>query len=234
MGWSMRTVTIAPSLICTDLCNLQTEVECLEKLGCKMLHVDIIDGRFSPDMPLGIDMVKQLRTRTKMIFDVHLMAADNLPYLELLLQCGADRICFHTEYEPRPTILLRKIRAAGYKAGIAISPETPISQIEHYLCLCDFVLVMRIDAGYAHLKGQQVYGHVDQKIQELRNYIYSRGWDIEIEADGRIGFDDIVPLHEKGVSTFVSGTKGIFFPEKSREENWEHLEKIVGGLNSCT
>jgi len=220
-------LTIAPSLICTDLCNIQAQVQQLEAMGCSTLHIDIIDGRFSPDMPLGIDIVRQLRTRTGMTFDVHLMAKDNLPYIELLLAAGADRLCFHPEYEARPAILLRKIRAAGCMAGLAVSPEVPAVQIEPLLCLCDFLLIMRIDAGYAHLPGQQVYSHINDKIRVLQDAIRRQNHTIDLEADGRVGFADIVPLAKLGVTTFVSGTAGVFHPENTREENWKRLQKII-------
>ena len=97
----MITKRISPSLICMDLCNLEKEIRSLEALGCDMLHIDIIDGIYSPDMPLGISTVKQLRKCTDMTFDAHLMAANNAPYVDLLLECGVDRLCFHTEFEKR-------------------------------------------------------------------------------------------------------------------------------------
>lgn len=218
---------IAPSLICTDLCNLKSEVANLESLGCTILHVDIIDGIFSPDMPLGIETVRKLRSYSDMEFDVHLMAVNNMPYVDMLLSCGIDRLCFHPEHEPRPSILLRKIKAAGVKAGLAISPETTVESVRYLLPLCDFILLMRIDAGYAHLSGQQVYPQIEEKLALLKTYILSYGLSLEIEADGRIGFDDLPPLLKSGVDTFVSGTKGIFHPDASRAENWNRLQTIL-------
>ena len=162
---------ISPSLICMDLCDLRHEVAELEALGCDMLHVDVIDGIFSPDMPLGAETVRRLRGCTKMIFDAHLMSVNNGVYTDLLLAAGVDRLCFHPECEQRPSILLRKIRAAGVKPGLAISPETKIEQIEYLLPLCDFVLLMRIDAGYAHLPGQAVYPQIEEKLGVLQEYM---------------------------------------------------------------
>lgn len=223
----MISKNIAPSLICMDLCNLDTEVKSLEALGCNMLHVDIIDGIFSPDMPLGIETVKKLRNLTKITFDTHLMSVNNEPYVNMLLEAGIDRLCFHTEFEARPTILLRKIKSAGVKAGIAISPETTISSIEYLLPLCDFVLLMRIDAGYAHLPGQAVYPQTEEKISFLQSYMKKYNLTFEIEVDGRVGFEETQQLLKLGVDTFVSGTKGVFNPSSSREENWIKLQKIL-------
>lgn len=225
----MRTKRISPSLICMDLCNLQSEIKKLEKIGCDMLHVDIIDGIFSPDMPLGINTVRQLRTISDITFDAHLMAVNNTPYIEMLLESGVDRLCFHTEYEQRPSILLRKIRANGVKAGIAISPETTVESIRYLLPLCDFVVLMRIDAGYAHLPGQIVYPQIEEKIQLLQKYMKEYDISFEIEVDGRVGFEETKHLLEAGADTFVSGTKGLFFDGDAFENNWNKLQQIIKG-----
>ncbi len=214
---------IAPSLICMDLLNIRQEVKTLESLGIEMLHVDIIDGIFSPDMPLGINTVKALKENSNLIFDVHLMSVNNAPFIDMLAECKVERICFHTEYEPRPAVLIRKIKAAGIKVGIAISPETTIESLKYLLPLCDFALIMRIDAGYAHLSGQQVYPCSEEKILKIREYNPS----IEIEADGRVGFEETKSLLKCGVDIFVSGTKGIFSRDNSIEENYKKLKSIL-------
>ena len=220
---------IAPSLICMDLCNLQSEVKFLEAIGCEMLHVDVIDGIFSPDMPLGIETVRRLRKLTQMTFDTHLMSVNNPTYVDLLLECGIDRLCFHPECEQRPSILLRKIRAAGVKAGLAISPETTVESIRYLLPLCDFVLLMRIDAGYAHLSGQIVYPQTDEKLDLLKRYRTEMGLSFELALDGRMGFEETKYFLEKDVDVFVSGTKGVFHPDHTREENWDQLQEILKG-----
>ena len=223
----MNIKRISPSLICMDLCNLQSEIEKLEKIGCDMLHVDIIDGIFSPDMPLGINTVRQLRKISNLEFDTHLMSINNTPYVEMLLESGVDRLCFHPEYEKRASILLRKIRAKGVKAGLAINPEISIESIRYLLPLCDFVLLMRIDAGYAHLPGQIVYPQTEEKIALLQKYMKEYGISFEIEVDGRVGFEETEQLLKKGADTFVSGTKGLFFGSDSLENNWSKLQKII-------
>ena len=223
----MAQKNIAPSLICMDLCNLEQEIREMESLGCGMIHVDIIDGIFSPDMPLGIETVRRLRKKTDMIFDVHLMAVNNAPYVDMLLACGVDRLCFHPEFEARPSILLRKIKAAGVKVGLAISPETTVESLKYLLPLCDFVLLMRIDAGYAHLAGQFVYPQTEEKIGLIQKYGEQYGFALELELDGRMGFEETAVFSKLGVSTFVSGTKGIFCPDGSRKENWDRLQKIL-------
>ena len=222
---------ISPSLICTDLCNLEREVTELASLGLEMLHVDVIDGIFSPDMPLGVETVRRLRARSKMIFDAHLMSVNNGVYTDLLLEAGVDRLCFHPECEQRPSILLRKIRGAGVKAGLAISPETKMETVEYLLQLCDFVLLMRIDAGYAHLPGAAVYPQTEEKIAFLREYMKREGREIEIEIDGRVGFEETAHYLALGVDTFVSGTKGVFDKNGTRAENVKRLKEILKGGN---
>ena len=223
----MTPTHIAPSLICMDLCNLEQEIKSLEELGCEMLHVDVIDGLFSPDMPLGVETVRKLRERTNMVFDTHLMSVNNAPYVDMLLTCGIDRLCFHPECETRPSILLRKIRATGVKAGLAISPEITIESIRYLLDLCDFVLLMRIDAGYAHLPGQIVNTQTKEKIQQILDYGKQSGHTPEIGIDGRVGFEETAEFLRLGVNTFVSGTKGIFHPDHTRQENWDRLQTII-------
>ena len=175
----MKTKNISPSLICMNLCNLENEIKSLEKLGCNMVHIDIIDGIFSPDMPLGIGTIEKLRKFTDMTFDIHLMSVNNTPFVDLLLNCGIDRLCFHT--------------------------------------------------GYAHLAGQTVYPQIEEKIAQPSEYIKKYYPDLEIEVDGRVGFEETKKLLDLGVDTFVSGTKGLFYPECTREENWEKLQKILKG-----
>lgn len=220
---------IVPSLICTDLCNLESEVQDLESLGCEMLHIDIIDGLFSPDMPVGIETVRQLRKKTNLLFDVHLMATNNTPYVEQLLTCGVNRVCFHPEYEPRPTILLRKIREMGVKAGLAISPETTVESLEYLLLLCDFVLLMRIDAGYAHLDGQVVYPQTEEKIVKLHRFSNKYHHPLNITVDGRVGFEETAKLLTYGVDMFVSGSSGLFCRSQTREQNYLKLQSILKG-----
>ena len=218
---------IAPSLICMDLCNLQREVEFLKDVGCKTVHVDVIDGIFSPDMPLGVETVRRLRKITDLTFDTHLMSVNNPAYVDLLLDAGVDRLCFHPECEMRPAILLRKIRAAGVKAGLAVSPETTVESLRYLLPLCDFVLLMRIDAGYAHLPGQIVYPGTEEKIRLLQAYAEENDQELEIEIDGRVGFEETRTYAKMGVHTFVSGSRGIFHPDRSREENLARLQDIL-------
>ena len=131
---------LSPSLICLDMCNLEREVKTLEKAGIKMLHVDILDGHFSPSMPLGLDTVRQLRAKTDMFFDCHVMVTEQDYFVDELLDIGVDQIVFHGETQPHIDGMLNRIHAKGVKAGVALKPATPLSELEYVLDKCDTVL----------------------------------------------------------------------------------------------
>lgn len=181
-----------PSLIsCCDLCNVESSVRALEGAGVEMLHVDILDGHFSPSMPLGLDTVRQLRGRTDLFFDCHLMVTEQDYFVDELLDMGADQIVFHAETQPHIDGMLGRIHAAGVKAGVALKPATPLSQLEYVLEKCDTVLLMLINPGYASSKGESQVPYAARKVRQLREMIDSRGLSTRIEIDGRISPDNI-------------------------------------------
>ena len=198
---------LSPSLIsCCDLCNLDASVKKLERAGIEMLHVDILDGHFSPSMPLGLDTVRQLRKKTDMIFDVHLMASAHDFFVEELLDIGVEQLVFHGEMEPHMDNRLNQIRKAGVRAGVALKPGTPLSQLEYVLEKCDAVLLMLINPGYAFMKGEKQVPYADRKIRELREMIERRGLDTKIELDGRISPQNIEDWGGGAADIFVAGS----------------------------
>lgn len=211
---------IAPSLICADLCNLARDIDRMESIGCQMLHIDIIDGYFSPSMPIGIDTIRQLRQITTMQFDAHIMAKDNTFFVNELLSIGVDRLCFQIECEPTPGALLQKIHNGHSKAGIALAPTTSLSHLEYVIEECDFVLLMQIDPGYAFLPGIQKRTYMNRKLLQLNELIAKRNPAATIEVDGRVSIEDMPALKDLGVSTFVSGTSGFFRKGHAWEDNW--------------
>lgn len=222
-----RKTIISPSLICTDLCNLEREVIRLETLGCEMLHVDLLDGRFSPSMPIGLDTIRQLKKHTKMVFDTHVMSVANDFFVSELIDIGVERICFQLESQPTPGPLLHRIRNAGIRAGIALAPTTPVSALAYIIEQCDFVLLMQIDPGYASLPGTDREPYMLRKLEELQELLRRYAPDVTTEVDGRVDFACMPALMQRGVSVFVSGTKGIFSPCGTWEKNWEKLQEII-------
>lgn len=200
---------ISPSLICFDMCNLEEQVHLLEQSGITMLHVDILDGHFSPSMPLGLETVRQLRQKTNLPFDVHLMATKNDYFVDELLDIGVQQLVFHAETEPHIDNLLNKIKSKGVRAGVALKPATPVSSLQCVLEKCDTVLLMLINPGYAWNRTEQQVSYGDEKIRELRRLIDSRKLPTAIEIDGRISLKNIETYGKSVVDIFVAGSTCI-------------------------
>lgn len=203
--WEEKCI-ISPSLICLDMCNLESQIRILEQSGIQVLHVDILDGHFSPSMPLGLDTVRQLRQKTDMFFDCHVMVENQDFFVDELLDIGVQQIVFHAETQPHIDGMINRIHAKGVKAGIALKPSTPLSTVEYVLDKCDSVLLMLINPGYAFLKGEKQVAYADRKIRQLRQMINERGLDTKIELDGRISPDNIRTYGKDLADVFVIGT----------------------------
>ena len=203
--WEEKCI-ISPSLICLDMCNLESQIRILEQSGIQVLHVDILDGHFSPSMPLGLDTVRQLRQKTDMFFDCHVMVENQDFFVDELLDIGVQQIVFHAETQPHIDGMINRIHAKGVKAGIALKPSTPLSTVEYVLDKCDSVLLMLINPGYAFLKGEKQVAYADRKIRQLRQMIDERGLDTKIELDGRISPDNIRTYGKDLADVFVTGT----------------------------
>ena len=203
--WEEKCI-ISPSLICLDMCNLESQIRILEQSGINVLHVDILDGHFSPSMPLGLDTVRQLRQKTDMFFDCHVMVENQDFFVDELLDIGVQQIVFHAETQPHIDGMINRIHAKGVKAGIALKPSTPLSTVEYVLDKCDSVLLRLINPGYAFLKGEKQVAYADRKIRQLRQMINERGLDTKIELDGRISLDNIRTYGKDLADVFVTGT----------------------------
>ena len=212
---------LSPSLICLDMCNLESQIRVLEKAGIPMLHVDILDGHFSPSMPLGLDTVRQLRQKTAMQFDCHVMVTAQDYFVDELLDIGVEQIVFHAETQPHIDGMLNRIHAKGVRAGVALKPSTPLTELEYVLEKCDSVLLMLINPGYAFVKGEKQVAYAERKIKELRRMIKERGLNTKIEVDGRISPDDIRKYGAGNVDIFVTGSTCI-----DRSDMAGSLEKL--------
>ncbi len=211
----------SPSLICLDLCNLESQVRQVEQSGIEMLHVDILDGHFSPSMPLGLDTVRQLRAKTNLAFDCHVMVTEQDYFVDELLDIGVQQVVFHAETQPHIDGMLNRIHAAGARAGVALKPSTPLSVLEYVLEKCDTVLLMLINPGYAFVKGEKQVVYADRKIRELRRMIDERGLSTKIELDGRISQDNIRAYGKNTVEQFVVGSTCI-----KRDRMAESLQEL--------
>jgi ribulose-phosphate 3-epimerase len=221
---------VSPSLICMDLCNLEASVKEAESVGVTQLHVDMIDGYFSPSMPIGIDVISQLRKKTNLGFDVHLMTMENDFFMSEFLRMGVNRLCFHVETERHVAQKLTTIRSHGVQAGIALAPGTAISTIEDVIGYCDFVLLMMIDPGYASMQSIPKYDFCNTKVMALHDLIIKNGAKATITIDGRVSFDDIEQYVAWGVETLVCGTRSFFSTNGSLEDNFKNIcGRIISG-----
>ena len=182
--WGSCAYTV--SLITLDHCNLESQIRVLERGGVELLHVDILDGHFSPSMPLGLETVRQLRAKTDLAFDCHIMTDPQDYFIGELLDIGVEQIIFHAETQRHIDGMLNRIHAAGARAGVALKPSTPLSTLDYVLEKCDSVLLMLINPGFASAKNESQVPYADRKIRELRELIDRRGLDTRISLDGRI------------------------------------------------
>jgi ribulose-phosphate 3-epimerase len=189
--------------------DLKKQIHALENSGIKMLHVDILDGHFSPSMPLGFETLMQLRKITDLPFECHVMADPPEYFVEELLNIGVQQITFHAETAPHIDGLINRIHSAGVRAGLALKPSTPLSCLEYEIEKCDSVLIMQINPGYASSKGESKVSYADRKILDLRKMIDERKLNTKIIIDGRVSLETIQKYGKDTVDIFVGGTTCI-------------------------
>lgn len=205
-----KSCNISPSLITLDMCNLEQQTRILEENGIEMLHVDILDGHFSPSMPLGLDTVKQLRKKTNLEFEAHVMVKEPQFFIDELIEAGASQIVFHVETCDHIDGMLNYIHSKGIRAGVALKPATPLSVLEYVLDKCDAVLLMLINPGFAQMKGEAQTPYSARKIHELHEMIKARGLDTKVILDGRISPENISTYGTSGeANIFVAGSTCI-------------------------
>lgn len=195
-----QTPLIAPSMLKCDFGNLRREVELLEAARAQLLHLDVMDGHFVPNLSYGPMVIKSLRQLTELAFDAHLMISDPERYLDDYLDAGCDCITFHVEAVPEPIPLLRRIRDAGAKAGLALNPQTPVDRVASAVPECDLVLVMSVEPGFG---GQAFQSETLQKVEQLHKL---RQPGTILSIDGGIGPDTITLAADAGADLFVVGS----------------------------
>ena len=200
---------IAPSVLGADLLRLGEEIELVERLGLKWLHLDNMDGHFTPNISFGPDFVRAIRKKTDLFLDVHLMFTNPLEYIDTYTKAGADSITVHVEADDDPMTVIQKIRANGLKAGISLNPHTPPDHIRHLLEYVDMVLVMTVEPGFG---GQKLREYCLGKVSVIRDMIEKTGRDILIEVDGGVKVENAHRVVEAGADVLVMGT-GVFAAE---------------------
>ncbi|MBA4123170.1 MAG: ribulose-phosphate 3-epimerase [Acidobacteria bacterium] len=197
---------IAPSILSADFTRLAEEIRAVEAGGAKILHVDVMDGRFVPNITIGLPVVKSIRKFTDLTIDTHLMIVEPSRYATEFVKAGANMVSVHVEIDPHLQRTLTAIREAGGQAGIAINPATPLVSLEEALPFADFVLLMSVNPGFG---GQKFITTALDKLRRLRRTIDERGLNTKIEIDGGIDATNIEKIVEAGAEIIVSGT-GVF------------------------
>lgn len=194
---------IAPSILSADFTKLAEEIRAIEKGGATVLHFDVMDGRFVPNITVGLPVLKSVRKATKMTIDAHLMIVEPNRYAVEFVKAGADMVSVHVEADVHLQRTLTAIREAGGKAGIAINPATPLSALEEALPHADFILLMSVNPGFG---GQKFISTSLDKLRRLRQMIDERGLDVKIEIDGGIDAGNIQKIVESGAEIIVAGS----------------------------
>jgi len=212
---------IAPSLLACDFANVQDEIRRLEDAGARILHLDVMDGHFVPNLSFGLPVVEAVRRVTDLPLDVHLMISEPARYVKPFREAGADLLTFHIEVAPQPRDLLKEIRSLGAGAGISLNPPTPVADLEDCLDLCDLVLVMSVMAGFG---GQSFQPAAVEKLRQLRG---SADSELLLSVDGGISHDTIGPCAAAGADLFVTGT-ALF----SQNNYGRFIEEMTGQARS--
>ena len=218
----MSNIKISPSILSADFSKLGSEIQDLEKAKADLIHIDVMDGHFVPNITIGPDVINKLRKYTSLPFDVHLMISPVDKFIKNFAEAGADIITIHPETTDNLLSSIKKIKSYNKKAGVSLNPETSLDKVMPVLNLIDLVLVMSVNPGFG---GQKFIMEVLEKIKILRKEIDSKKLKTQIEIDGGINFENSQKAIKAGVDILVSGTT-IF------KENGGNLKKNIQMLRT--
>ena len=199
----MKKIQISPSILSADFSQLGNEIKRLKDGGADMIHVDVMDGHFVPNLTIGPPVIKALKKQTSMIFDVHLMISPVHEYIKAYSDAGADIITIHPEATDNLKLSILKIKELNKKVGVSLNPETKVNVILEHLDKIDLVLIMSVNPGFG---GQKFMPEVLNKIKELKKIQENKKLNFDIEIDGGINFDNSKIAIEAGANILVSGT----------------------------
>ena len=198
-----QNIKISPSILSADFSTLGDEIKSLEKAGADLIHVDVMDGHFVPNITMGPPIIKMVRKCTKLPFDVHLMISPVEKYIKAFADAGSDIITIHPEATDNLKRAVGTIKSLGKKAGVSLNPKTPISALINVINDIDLILIMSVNPGFA---GQSFMSEVLPKVIELRKMINDKKLKIDIEIDGGINFETAPLAVKAGANILVSGT----------------------------
>jgi len=210
----MKTKKIAPSLLSADFSNIEKEIKMLEKGGADLLHLDVMDGHFVPNITFGPFVVNAIKKAATIPLDVHLMIENPGNYIDAFIDAGADYLTVHVEATPHLHRVLQQIKTRGIKAGVSLNPHTPLTAIEEVLGDLDMILIMSVNPGFG---GQHFISNTIDKLKRLQKMLERHNAKhIEVNVDGGIKLDNIKEISDAGCDIFVSGS-GIFKAEDPKK-----------------
>lgn len=221
----MNIPKISPSMMCADIGSLKAVLSQLEEAKTELLHIDIMDGVFVPNFTLGTDYCERLRAITHIPLDIHLMITNPEYKIDWFKPQKGEYISVHYESTPHIHRALQYIKASGAKAVVALNPATPVNSLENIADICDGVLIMTVNPGYA---GQSLIPATIDKIKRTREFLDARGLQkTEIEVDGNVSFKNAKIMREAGADIFVAGSSSVFSPDYSLENGVLSLKEII-------
>jgi ribulose-phosphate 3-epimerase len=215
-------VEILPSILAANFARLGEQIAALEAAGCRMIHLDVMDGHFVPNLTMGPPVIESLRKITKMTFDVHLMIEDPDRYAAAFIQAGADQVLVHQETCRHLDRTLRMIQSEGARAGVVINPATPVATLDEVLDVADYVLVMSVNPGFG---GQRFIPNALEKIRQLGRKKRERGLQFPIEIDGGVTKENVTDVAHAGVEWIVVGSS--VFHSVNPAAAFEELQQLA-------
>ncbi|HEY2664812.1 MAG TPA: ribulose-phosphate 3-epimerase [Candidatus Binataceae bacterium] len=212
---------IAPSILSADFARLGEEIRAVEMAGADMIHFDVMDGHFVPNLSIGVPVLQSVRKITRLPLDAHLMIENPDRYLEIFIRSGADSVSVHAEVCGDIPAIARRIHDLGARASIGINPETDVNRVLPFAEQLDMILIMSVHPGFG---GQEFIPGALEKLREVRRDLDRRGLELDVEIDGGVKLDNIADAKSAGANVFVSGS-GIF--------GHGDYHKIVAEMRSC-
>jgi ribulose-phosphate 3-epimerase len=214
-------IRVAPSILSADFCRLGESIKEIEEGGAHLIHVDVMDGRFVPNISVGIPVVESLKQHTSLPLDVHLMIVEPERYVKDFVKAGADILTFQMEATFHPHRVIQMIKEEGIRAGAVLNPSTPLNTLSYILEDLDMVLLMSVNPGFG---GQKFIGSALEKISQLRKMVAEVTPDLDIEVDGGISLDNVQQAVQAGANVIVAGS-AIFHTDNPRKTTQEMIRR---------